>query len=1100
MIARLIDLCSRNRFLVFILVFLLVLAGIWAMHRVPLDALPDISDVQVIIHTQWAGQPPDLIEDQVTYPIVTTLLAAPRVKNVRAETMFGDSYVFVVFKHGTNLYWARSRVLEYMQQLQGQLPPGVHPTMGPDATGAGWVYEYVLEDTHHTASLARLRTLQDWYIRYWLESVPGVAEVATIGGFVKQYQVKLDPNKLLAYNIPLAKVIRRVRASTNEVGGRLLEFSGAEYMVRGLGYLHSLNDLRNIPVGVYNGTPVLVGDLGTVSFGPDIRRGVAEWNGQGETVGGIVVMRDGQNALKVIQGVKAKIREIQAALPPGVKIVTAYDRSGLIQRSIATLKRDLIEEALIVSLVIIVFLFHFRSALIPILTLPIAVIASFIPMYYFHVSANIMSLGGLALAIGVLVDAAIVMVENGYRHLSEAQARLATGTPPSPPADIELQPNPAGPIAGISPLVTGETSAVAAAPPPSPPAAPGISARERSRILLRAAKQVGPPIFFSLIIIVVSFLPVFLLQAQEGRLFRPLAWTKTLAIGFSSLLSITLIPILMTLFIRGRLKPESANPVSRFFQFIYRPVLNFCLRHRLLVLLLGVALIAATAPLASRIGSQFMPPFYEGAALYMPTAYPGISITTATNLLQEQDRILRSFPEVKSVFGTIGRSNSATDNAPLSMFDTTIRLKPRREWPAGMTYNRLIASMDAKLQFPGLTNTWTMPIQNRLDMELTGIKTPVGMKIQAPNLDEVQALGEQVQTLLSGLPGVRSIFAERVAQGFYVNIRVHRALAARYGLTVADVQRVITSGIGGQDIATNIEGRERFPVNVRYNRDFRDDLPALEQVLIPTPSGAQVPIAEVAAITFTRGPAGIRDEDGQLTGYVFVDLSTSNYGGFVQKANAILRSKLRLPAGASYHWSGEYKFEEHAKKRLEIILPIVFFLIFVLLYLTFHSAAEAAILIMPTAFALTGGLLLQVLLGYNFSVAVWVGYIALFGIAVETGVVMVVYLHEALDERLARGGPLLREDIHQATMDGAVLRLRPKLMTVFAVIFSLGPILWESGIGSDVMKPIATPMVGGMVTSTLGVLLLVPVLFAMLKERQWRRGKLRLASEQEEEA
>jgi len=1076
-IARLIDWCARNRFLVFTGVFLLVLAGIWSMKNISLDALPDISDVQVIIHTHWAGEPPDLIEDQVTYPIVTTLLAAPKVKQVRAQTMFGDSYVYVVFQDGTDLYWARSRVLEYLQQLQGQLPPGVHPVLGPDATGAGWVYQYVLVDHSHKYSLAQLRTLQDWYIRYWLETVPGVSEVATIGGFVRQYQVRLDPDKLQAYNIPLSTVIRKVRESTNEVGGRLLEFGGAEYMVRGLGYFKSLKDLADIPVGTHNGVPVLVSDLGTVAFGPDIRRGVADWNGEGETVSGIVIMRFGQNALNVINGIKKKIAEIKSSLPPGVEIVSGYDRSTLIHDSINTLQKDLLEEAIIVSLVIIIFLFHFRSALIPILTLPIAVIASFIPMYYFHVTANIMSLGGLALAIGVLVDAAIVMVENGYRVLSERQQELAARASMEDPPGENNPPEPG----------------VAEPGRPVPPAAgpPVISRRERGKLLLNAAKQVGPPIFFSLVIIVISFLPVFLLEAQEGRMFRPLAWTKTLAISFSSILAITLIPILMIIFIRGHLKPESANPVSRFTQFLYLPVLRFCLRHRVLVVFASLVFLAVTLPLATKIGSQFMPPFYEGDALYMPTAYPGISITSASDLMQEQDRIIKSFPEVVSVLGYVGRSNSATDNAPLSMFDTTIRLKPKSEWPKGMTYSKLIQEMDAKLQFPGITNTWTMPIQNRLDMELTGIKTPVGLKIQGSNLDEIQQVGSKVQNLLSSLPGVRSIFAERVSQGFYVNVQVNRAVAARYGLTVADVQRAVTSGIGGENIAVNVQGRERYPVNVRYNRDFRDNLDALGRVLLSTPTGAQVPINEVATVSFSRGPAMIRDEDAQLTGYVFVDLNTDDYGGFVQKADALLQQKLKLPAGASYHWSGEYEFQLRAKKRLELIMPIVFFVIFLLLYMTFNSAAEAAILIFPTAFALTGGLLLQWILHYNFSVAVWVGYIALFGIAVETGVVMVVYLHEALDERLAKGTPLVNSDVYQSTMDGAVLRLRPVLMTVCAVLASLIPILWESGVGSDIMKPIATPIVGGMITSFVAVLILVPVLFMTLKERQLRRGTLR---------
>jgi copper/silver efflux system protein len=1085
-IARLIDLCARNRFLVFTGVFLLVLAGIWSMKNISLDALPDISDVQVIIHTRWPGEPPDLIEDQVTYPLVTTMLAAPHVKDVRAQTMFGDSYVFVVFQDGTDLYWARSRVLEYLQQLQGQLPPGVNPVLGPDATGAGWVYQYVLVDHSHNHSLADLRSLQDWYLRYWLETVPGVAEVATIGGFVRQYQVRLDPDKLQAYNIPLSTVIQHVRESSNEVGGRLLELGGAEYMIRGLGYFQSLQDLADIPVGTHNGVPVMVSDLGTVAFGPDIRRGVADWNGDGETVGGIVVMRFGQNALNVINGIKKKITEIKPSLPSGVEIVPAYDRSNLIHESINTLQRDLLEEAIIVSLVIIIFLFHFRSALIPILTLPIAVVASFIPMYYFHVSANIMSLGGLALAIGVLVDAAIVMVENGYRLLSERQQELAAGVSQ---ADRPGSNQPPGPG------VTEAGDPVASATPPL-----AISRREHDQLLMNSARQVGPPIFFSLIIIVVSFLPVFLLEAQEGRMFRPLAWTKTLAIGFSSLLAITLIPILMLIFIRGRLKPESANPVSRFTQFLYLPVLRFCLKHRVLVVLASLIFLAVTLPLATRIGSQFMPPFYEGDALYMPTAYPGISITSASTLMQEQDRIIKSFPEVESILGAVGRSNSATDNAPLSMFDTTIRLKPRSEWPKGMTYSKLIQEMDAKLQFPGLTNTWTMPIQNRLDMELTGIKTPVGLKIQGPNLDDIQQVGSQVQNLLSSLPGVRSIFAERVSQGFYVNVQVNRAVAARYGLTVADVQRAVTSGIGGENIAVNVQGRERYPVNVRYNRDFRDNLDALGRVLLSTPTGAQVPINEVASVSFSRGPAMIRDEDAQLTGYVFVDLNTENYGGFVQKADALLQQKLKLPAGASYHWSGEYEFQLRAKERLGLIMPIVFFVIFLLLYMTFNSAAEAAILIFPTVFALTGGLLLQWILHYNFSVAVWVGYIALFGIAVETGVVMVVYLHEALDERLGRGAPLQHDDIRAATIDGAVLRLRPKLMTVSAVLASLIPILWESGVGSDVMKPIATPIVGGMITSTVAVLILLPVFFLTLKEHQFKRGTLRKSGEHGAEA
>ena len=1000
MISRIIEWCEGNRFLVFTGSILLTLAGLLCLQRIPLDALPDISDVQVIIHTEWAGEPPNVIEDQVTYPIVSSLLAAPRVKAVRAQTMFGDSYVFVIFEDGTDLYWARSRVTEYLQQIAGRLPPDVHPAIGPDATGAGWVYEYAIVDRSHNKSLADLRALQDWYLRYQLETVPGVAEVASIGGFVRQYQVKLDPNKLFSYGIPVSMVIDRVRQSSNEVGGDVLEMSGAEYMVRGLGYLHSLSDLENVPVASKNGTPVLLKDLGSVAFGPDIRRGAADWQGEGETVGGIVVMRYGLNALNVINGVKAKFQEIAPSLPAGVEIVTGYDRSWLINESIKTLKRDLIAEAIIVSFVCIAFLFHFRSALVPIITLPIAVLAAFIPMYYLNVSSNLMSLGGLALAIGVLIDAAIVMVENGYKHVAERSG-----------------------------LAQGEHTRT-------------LEESERRRILVASAKQVGPALFYSLIIIVVSFLPVFLLEAQEGRMFRPLAWTKTLALVFSSLLSISLVPALMPLFVRGRLRSEAQNPAARTTKTIYLPVLRWCLRHWKLVLAVNLVFLAVTIPLYFRLGSQFMPALYEGSSLYMPNALPGISITQATALMQEQDRIIRSFPEVETVFGAVGRSDSATDNAPLDMYDTTITLKPRKQWRPGMTYEKLISEMDGKLQFPGLTNTWTMPVENRLDMELTGIKTAVGMKIQGPNLARIQEIGAQIQQILSGMSDTSSVFAERVSQGFYLNVEVNRPEAARYGLTVADVQRAITSEIGGANVAQNVEGRERFPIAVRYERDFRDNPQALSRVLIATPSGAQIPINEVARVFFSRGPAMIRDEDGTLTGYVYLDLKTKDYGGFVSRADKLLKEKLALPAGYTYRWAGEYEFELRAKERLKIILPIVFFMIFSLLYLVFKSATEAAVLILPTLYAMSGGLLLQWTLGYNFSVAVWVGYIALFGIAVETGVVMVVYLHEALEHRLAEGTPLTESDIEQAAIDGAVQRLRPKLMTVTAVILSLAPILW----------------------------------------------------------
>jgi copper/silver efflux system protein len=1049
MISHIIEWCAKNRFLVFAGVLGLILAGIWSLQHAPLDALPDISDVQVIVHTPWPGRPPNVIEDQVTYPIVTTLLAAPKVKAVRAQTMFGDSYIFVVFEDGTDLYWARSRVLEYIQGLGSRIPADAHPMLGPDATGVGWVFEYVLVDRTHRHSLADLRSLQDWQVRYQLETVPGVAEVASIGGFVKQYQVQLDPNKLLAYGIPLSTVIDRVRASTNEVGGRVLEMNGARYMVRGLGYLTSLKDLEEVAVNAKNGTPVLLRDLGTVTFGPDIREGVAEWQGEGEAVGGIVVMRTGENALNVINGIKARVAEIAPTLPAGVEIHAGYDRSGLISESIKTLQRDLLLECVIVSFVTISFLFHFRSALIPILTLPVAILAAFIPMYFLHISSNIMSLGGFALAIGVLIDASIVIVENGFRHLSET---------------------------------------------PGP-----VTEKQRRRILIDAAKQVGPALFFSLLIIAVSFLPVFLLEAQEGRMFRPLAWTKTLSVAFSSLLAITVVPALMLYFISGKLRPESQNPFSRISQAIYLPVLRFALRHRWLTIAVNLLFLAATIPLALRLGSQFMPPLYEGSSLYMPTALPGIGITQATQLLQEQDRIIRSFPEVDSVFGTVGRSDSSTDNAPLDMYDTTIMLKPRERWRPGMTYEKLIAEMDTKLQFPGLSNTWTMPVENRLDMQLTGIKTPLGIKIQGRTVEGIQAAGSRIEQLLSRLPQARAIYAERVSQGFYFNIEVDRMQAARYGMTVEDVQRAVESGIGGENIAENVEGRERYPINVRYLRDFRDTPEEMGRVLVATPAGAQIPLNAVAHLSFSTGPAMIRDEGGQLTGYVYIDLKTDDYGGFVKGANKVLARELKLPTGFSYQWSGEYEFQLRAKERLKIILPVVFAAIFMLLYMIFRSVTEAFVLIFPTLYAASGGLLLQWWLGYNFSVAVWVGYIALFGIAVETGVVMVVYLHEALDKRLHVGGPLTNEIIEQAAVEGAVQRLRPKLMTVTAVLASLAPILWESGIGSDVMKPIAAPVVGGMITSTIHVLILVPVFFVMMKERALRRGGLQSSEEMKED-
>ena len=1042
MIDRIIDWCAGNRFLVLIGTAALTVWGIWALTATPLDAVPDISDVQVIVSTEWVGRSPDIIEDQITYPIVTTLVSAPRVRTVRGFTEFGISYVYVIFEDGTDIYWARSRVVEYLQGVRARLPEDSNPTIGPDATGVGWVFQYALVDETGGHNLAELRSVQDWFLRYALASVEGVAEVASIGGFVKQYQVNLDPNKLAAYDKSVKDVVQAIRASNNDVEGRLLEFSGREYMVRGRGYLTSLDDIAAVSLGAdRRGTPVRVGDVADVALGPDLRRGVAELDGKGEVVGGIVVMRFGENALRVIERVKARLREVGGALPPGVRIVPTYDRSGLINESIATLRRTLIEEAIVVSLVILVFLFHVRSALVPILALPVAVVASFIPMYYLDVTSNIMSLGGLALAIGVLVDASIVMVENAYRRVSEAGLAPAYG--------------------------------------------------EQPVVIIGAAKQVARAIFFSLIIIIVSFVPVFLLEAQEGRMFRPLAFTKTSAMVLASLLSITLVPVLMTVFVRGRrLKPESSNPVSHLFTRMYEPVLRSALRFKWSALLINFAVIPLTIPLLFALGSEFMPPLYEGTMLYMPTSQPGMSITEATRILQVQDRLLRQVPEVEQVFGTVGRGTTPTDNSPMGMVNTTVALKPRERWRPGMTFEKLQAEMDGALRLPGFPNVWTQPIRNRLDMLQTGIKTPVGIKILGTDLTVIQRLGQQIERILQNVAGTRSVYAERVAQGYFTDIRIDRQAIGRYGLTIEEVQDVIQSALGGESVTQTVEGRERYPVNVRYAREFRDNLPAVERVLVTTPTGARVPLGQLADIVLTPGPAMIRDEDAQLAGYVYVDTATRDIGGYVEAAKSALSRSLQLPPGYTLQWTGQYEFQLRARERLQFLVPLVFFIIFVLLYMTFRSAAEATIVMLSVVYAMTGGVILQWLLGYNFSVAVWVGYIALYGVAVQTGVVMVVYLHEALDHRLKQGA-ITPNEILQATIDGSVLRLRPKLMTVTVVMASLVPIMWSTGVGSDVMKPIAAPIIGGMVTSTIHVLIITPIVFYIMKLRALRRGTLR---------
>jgi Cu(I)/Ag(I) efflux system membrane protein CusA/SilA len=1044
MITRIIEACARNRFLVVLGTIALTVWGVWAMLHTPLDAVPDISDVQVIVSTEWMGRSPDLIEDQVTYPIVSALVSTPRVKAVRGFTDFGISYVYVVFEDGTDIYWARSRVAEYLQGLRGQLPDDVNPVMGPDATGAGWVFEYALVDDSGTHTLADLRGFQDWNLRYWLAAVPGVADVASIGGFVKQYQVIVDPTALSAYHLSITDVIGAIKASNNDVEGRLLEFSGREYMVRGRGYLTSTADIEKTVVGMGpRGTPILVRDVGQVRIGPDLRRGVAELDGRGEVVGGIVIMRVGENALAVIDRVKAKIADAGRALPAGVRVVTTYDRSGLITDSIGTLRHMLLEEAMVVSLVIVLFLFHLRSALVPILALPVAVAASFIPMYYLGMTSNIMSLGGLALAIGVLVDASIVMVENAHRHASNV---------------------PAGPSGGAGP---GE--------------------------VIRAATQVGRAIFFSLAIIIVSFVPVFLLEAQEGRMFRPLAFTKTAAMSFATILSITLVPVLMTTLIRGRVRPEMKNPLSRMFARLYEPVIRFVLRWKWTALFVNLAVVPLVVPMLWQLGSEFMPSLYEGAILYMPTSPPGISIAEATRLLQVQDSVLAKYPEVAHVFGTVGRAGTATDNSPMGMANTTVVLKPRETWRPGVTFESLQAAMDQDLQVPGFPNVWTQPIRSRLDMLLTGIKTPVGIKILGSSLEDIQRAGADIERVLRDVPGTRSAYAERVAQGYFTDITINRDAIARYGLRVQDVEDVIESAIGGRNITRTVEGRERYPVNVRYAQALRNDLPDLARVLVKSPAGEQVPLGELAAITLTTGPAMIRDENARLAGYVYLDTSTPDIGGYVERAKQAVAARVTLPAGCTLLWTGQYEFQVRAAERLTWLVPTVLFLVFVLLYMTFHSASEAAIVMFSVVYAMTGGVVLQWWLGYQFSVAVWVGYIALYGIAVQTGVVMVVYLHEALDRRIARGGPLTEEDIRQATLDGSVLRLRPKLMTVSVVLASLVPILWSTGVGSDIMKPIAAPIIGGMLTSTIHVLVITPVIFCIMKTRALRKGTLQVS-------
>jgi Cu(I)/Ag(I) efflux system membrane protein CusA/SilA len=1042
MIEKITDWSGRNAFLVCLLALLAGVWGVQALRHTALDAIPDLSDAQVIIYTDWAGRSPTLIEDQITYPISSRFISAPKVKFVRGESMFGKSFVYVIFEDGTDLYWARSRVIEYLNSVRGSLPEGVNPTIGPDATGVGWIYEYALVDESGRNNLAQLRSFQDWTLRYALAGVKGVAEVATVGGFVKQYQVNLDPTKLLAYRVGLAEVIDAVRKSNRDVGGKTLEVSTTEYYVRGRGYLHSTADIESIAVKTdAGGNPILVGQLGTVTLGPDLRYGAAELDGKGETVGGIIVMRYGENALRVIDGVKQKLKQLEPAFPPGVKVVPVYDRSKLIHRSVDTLREKLVEESLIVSLVCIIFLWHFRSALVVILLLPLAIILSFIPFEHLHLTANIMSLGGIAIAIGAMVDAAIIMVENAHKFLEKARDENQ---------GRELDP------------------------------------RQRIDAILAAARMVGRPLFFSLLVITVSFLPVFALEEQAGRLFKPLAYTKTFAMFFAALLSITLVPVLMVWFIRGKITPEKRNPVNRFLIWIYRPAVDGVLRFPKTTITLAVLALLLTLIPLGRIGSEFMPPLNEGDILFMPTAVPGIAIDEAVKILQGQDRILKSFPEVETVFGKAGEADTATDPAPLSMFETTVQLKPREQWRPGMTWDKLAEEINQKTKTPGMANVFWMPIQTRTQMLTTGFRSNLGIKVFGKDLSEINRIGAEIERALGDLPHTRSVFAERSMGGRYLDIVPNRQAIARYGLTVDDVNAVVESAIGGATIAQTVEGRERYPISVRFARDFRDSVEAIRQIPVATPTGAQVPLSTVATVAFASGPPSVRSENGQLVGFVFVDTTAGDIAGYVKAAEQRLRERVAFPPGYYIEWVGSFASLQKAKQTLLFVVPVTLLIIFILIYLNTRSAVRTGIVLLTVPFSLIGAFWLIYLLGYHLSVAVWVGLIALAGIDAETGVVMLLYLDHAYEARKATGRMSTRDDLVAAVKEGAVQRIRPKMMTVCAILFGLLPILWSSGTGADMMKRIATPMIGGVVTSAALNLLLYPVLYVWWKERERR--------------
>lgn len=1072
MISKIIDWCAHNKFLVLILTGVAIAASVYSMRQVPLDAIPDLSDTQVIVYSKW-DRSPDILEDQVTYPIISALLGAPKIKAIRGFSDFGFSYVYVIFQDGTDIYWARSRVLEYLSKITPNLPDGVKTELGPDATGVGWVFQYALKDTSGNHSLADLRSFQDWYLRYWLQSVPGVAEVASIGGFQKQYQVNLDPNALQSYNVPLMKVVEAIRDGNNDVGGRLLEFSGAEYMVRGRGYIKSIQDIEQIVVSAEKGTPVLIKHLGKVVIGPEIRRGIADLDGIGDTVGGIVVMRHKENALNVIERIKTKIQEITPSLPEGVEIVTTYDRSDLIKRSMDTLTTQLIEEIIVVSLVILVFLWHIPSALVPIVTIPISILLAFIPFYLAGLTANIMSLAGIAISVGVLVDGAIVEVENAYKKLERWKEDGGKG--------------------------------------------------DFHAIRLQALKEVGPSVFYSLLVIAVAFIPIFTLVDQEGRLFKPLAFSKNLTIFLAAILAITLDPAIRMLFARmeffvfkpawlawivnmvtvGRYYPEEQHPVSKVLFRWYEPPCRFVLKHRMATILTALGLVALTIPVYLKLGSEFMPPLNEGAILYMPTTLPGISVAEAQQLMQTQDGLLKSFPEVERVFGKAGRAETSTDPAPFSMMETTVVLKPPHEWRKverwyawmpeilqiplrhiwwdRLTWDQLIEEMDQKLKFPGVTNAWTMPIKARIDMLSTGVRTPIGIKVYGADLKEIERLGTEVEGLLRQVPGTRSVYAERTAGGYFLDFHLKREELARYGLTIKEAQMIIMSAIGGEVVTTTVEGRERYSVNVRYARELRDDVEKLKRVLVPTMGGAHIPLAELAHIELSSGPGMIRNENGMMAGYVYVDVTGRDIGGYVEEAKELVKKSLTLPPGYSLQWSGQYENMIRVRERLKIVIPITLFIIIMLLYMNTKSWIKTAIVLLAVPFSMIGAVWLLYLLDYNISIGVWVGFIALLGLDAETGVFMLLFLDLSYYERVKQGKMKTWNDLEEGIIHGAVKRIRPKMMTIMVDFIGLMPIMWSTGAGADLMKRITAPLIGGVFTSFILELLVYPPLYAMWK-------------------